>query len=355
MTLRLSDGPPGPPWNREPVGSLDRMTVHSELLEGNPLGDPASRPLYVYRPPGIGPGDAETRVPAVYVLQGFTGQLDAWLNRSPFETTFPERLDAMFAAGACPPAIVVMVDAWTSLGGSQFINSTSTGRYLDYLCDEVVPFVDAHYPTLADSDHRALTGKSSGGYGAMVVPMERPGVFGALNSHAGDSLFEVCYLPEFPRVARDLRDRFEGSIEVFHRELAAAGHFDYGRFGAVLEMWGYACCYSPDPDRPGSALLPFEIATGRLIDEVWARWLTHDPVRMVADHVSELQAMRAILLEAGRSDEYYLDLGAQAVSAELTRHGITNELELFEGRHGGISHRYPGAIARLIEAMAPSR
>ena len=49
-----------------------------------------------------------------------------------------ERLDAMFAAGDCPDAIVVFVDAWTSYGGSQFLNSTSTGRYLDYLCDEVV-------------------------------------------------------------------------------------------------------------------------------------------------------------------------------------------------------------------------
>ena len=49
-----------------------------------------------------------------------------------------ERLDAMFAAGDCPDAIVVFVDAWTAYGGSQFLNSTATGRYLDYLCDEIV-------------------------------------------------------------------------------------------------------------------------------------------------------------------------------------------------------------------------
>ena len=351
MTLRLSDGPPGAPWDRELSGALDRLTVHSEVLESNPLGDPARRPLYVYRPPGTAPGDAGTRLPVVYVLQGFTGQLDAWLSRSPFEPTFPERLDAMFAAGDCPPALVVMVDAWTSLGGSQFLNSTSTGRYLDYLCDEVVEFVDSHYPTLADADHRAITGKSSGGYGAMVVPMLRPGVFGALNSHAGDALFEVAYLPGFPRVARDLRDRFGGSIDSFQRELAAAGHFDYGRFGAVMETWGYACAYSPDPERPGAALLPFD-ATGRLIDEVWAQWLALDPVRMVSGHADTLRAMRAIQLEGGRSDEYFLDLGAEAVAAELQRHGIAYELELFDGRHGGIAYRYPGAIARLVRALS---
>src|SRR6202034_356078 len=107
---------------------------------------PAERPLYVYLPPGLAQrGDP---VPSVYVIQGFTGQLDMVVSRSAFEPTFVERLDAMFAAGECPDAVVVFVDAWTRRGGSQFLNSTSTGRYMDYLCDEVVPFVDERYPTL---------------------------------------------------------------------------------------------------------------------------------------------------------------------------------------------------------------
>jgi S-formylglutathione hydrolase FrmB len=348
MTLDLIDGSPGPPWERPLAGTLDRLTVQSEVLADNPLGDPALRPLYVYHPPGVTPAQP---VPAVYVIQGYTGQLDAWLSRSAFEPTFPERLDAMFASGGCPPVFVVMVDAWTSIGGSQFLNSAATGRYLDYLCDEVVPFVDRHYPTLPDADHRAITGKSSGGYGAMVVPMLRPGVFGALNSHSGDALFEVAYLPGFPRAARDLRDRFDGSLDVFRRQFAGADPFDYGHFGAVLEAYGYACAYSPDPGAPGGARLPFD-STGRLNDEVWARWLTHDPVRMVAEHADTLRGMRAILLEAGRGDEYFLDLGAEAMAAELTRHGIAHELELFDGRHGGIGYRYPPAIARLAAAIS---
>jgi enterochelin esterase-like enzyme len=354
MALRELTGPPGPPWERLAAGALDRMTVHSELLETNPLGDPAQRPLYVYRPPGVAAGTdgaGDRRLPAVYVIQGFTGQLDMWLGRSAFEPTFPERLDAMFASGECPPAIVVLVDAWTSRGGSQFLNSSSTGRYLDYLCDEVVPFVDARYPTRADRDHRGLTGKSSGGYGAMVVPMLRPDVFGALASHSGDALFEVAYLPGFPEAARLLRDRFDSSIAVMYERLAEAPAFDYGAFGPPLETYGYACVYSPDPARPGHARLPFETETGRLVDEVWAQWLAHDPVRMVAAHRDALRSMRRILLEAGRSDEYYLDLGATAMAAELSAHGIEHTLELFEGRHGGITWRYPGAIRELVLAL----
>ena len=96
----------------------------------------------------------------------------------------------------------MFVDCWTSLGGSQFLNSPGTGRYLDYLCDEVVAFVDERYPTLPAREHRGIAGKSSGGYGAMVAPMLRPDVFGALASHAGDALFEHCYLPDISHAAR---------------------------------------------------------------------------------------------------------------------------------------------------------
>ena len=142
-------------------------------------------------------------------------------------------VDELFASGECPPAHVVFVDAWTTYGGSQFLNSSGTGPYLDYLCDEVVPFVDARYPTLPGPEHRGLNGKSSGGYGAMVVPMLRPDVFGALASHAGDALFECCYLPNFPQLARKLRDDFDGSLERFWEELQASGP---ARHGALREL-----------------------------------------------------------------------------------------------------------------------
>ena len=350
VALRTVDGPPGPPWGRALHGALDELVVESDVLRDNPLGDSARRPLYVYRPPEVVSGAAED-VPVVYVIQGFTGQADMWLGRDAFEPTMIERTDALFAGGECPAAIVVFVDAWTSRGGSQFLNSTSTGRYLDYLCDEVVPFVDERYPVAPDRDHRGLAGKSSGGYGAMVVPMLRPDVFGALASHAGDALFECCYLREFPCVARDLRDHFDSSFEVFHRRLAEAEVFDWGRFGKPFEMYGYACVYTPDPGRPGEALLPFEIATGRLIDARWQRWLEWDPVRMAPLHGHALASMRRIYLDAGSSDEYYLDLGAQAFAAELEKLDVRHTLELFDGKHGGITYRYPGAIRELVLAL----
>jgi enterochelin esterase-like enzyme len=330
-------------------GTLDRLVVESDALATNPLGDPARRPLWVYRPPGV-ERDHPRPLPAIYVIQGYTGQLDMWLRRDPFEPTVIERFDALFAAGDTPDALLVFVDAWTRFGGSQFLNSSSTGNYLDYLCDEVVAFVDERYPTAADRDHRGLTGKSSGGYGAMTVPMLRPDVFGAFASHAGDALFEACYIPGFPKVARTLRDDYEGSWERFFAAFDAAGHID-PRFYGPIEMYGYAAAYSPDPAAPGRALLPFDL-DGRLVDDVWAQWLAKDPVRMAPERADALRSMRAVHLDAGRRDEYFLDLGAHAFAGELERLGVAHTLELFDGTHAGITWRYPLAVRALATALS---
>ena len=330
-------------------GRLDRLVVESDLLAGNPLNDPARRPLYVFVPATV--AASQDRFPSIYLIQGYTGQVDMWLDRAAFEPNMIERLDALFEDQGCPPAVVVFVDAWTSYGGSQFVNSVSTGPYMDYLCDEVVPFVDGRYPTIPDRDHRGITGKSSGGYGAMVVPMLRPDVFGAFASHAGDALFEACYLSDFANTARLLRDDFDGSYDVFFEAFRSAARFEQ-RFHDPLDAYAMAACYSPDEDHPGRALLPFEIDTARLVPEIWERWLAWDPVRIAPHRLEALGSMRRIYLDAGRSDEYNLDLGAQAFSKELTKGGVEHTLELFDGTHGGLQYRYPGAIRELVLALS---
>ncbi|TMK80688.1 MAG: enterochelin esterase, partial [Actinobacteria bacterium] len=202
------------PWSVELAGRMDEGTIESEVLKGNPLGDPHVRPISVYVPPGYD-DERDHRYPSVYVIQGYTGQVDMWHNRAAFRLNFPELADRLFAAGDAPPCILVWVDCWTSIGGSQFVDSPGTGRYHTYLCDEVVPWVDARYRTMASREHRGITGKSSGGYGAMVTPMLRPDLWGGFATHAGDALFEACYLPEFRVCARTLRKEYGGSYERF--------------------------------------------------------------------------------------------------------------------------------------------
>src|SRR5712691_3968968 len=273
------------PWSRDHAGRFAEHQLESAALRGNALGDPHVRPLWVYLPPTY-EAEPERRFPSVYLIQGHTGQLDMWRNRSAFRPTVTELVDRLFAEEGCPPALVVFVDAWTSYGGSQFLDSPAVGDYHTYLCDEIVPFVDGSYRTLADAAHRGIAGKSSGGYGAMVTPMLRPDLFGGLATHAGDSLYECCYIPDFPKAARALRD-YDGSIEKWWEDFRGRTAFTKESDDLLLMMLGVSACFSAEPD--GTPILPFDPHSGRLRDDVWARWLAWDPVRMVARYPDALR------------------------------------------------------------------
>ena len=339
------------PWSERPAGRFEELTFDSAALAGNPLGDPSERPLWVYLPPGY--DDApDRRFASVYVIQGLTGQLDMWRNRSAFRRNFPELADELFAAGEAPPCVIVWVDCWTSLGGSQFLDSPATGRYHTYLCDEVVAFVDERYRTLSAPEHRGIMGKSSGGYGAMVTPMLRPDLFGGLATHAGDALFEACYEPEMRDAARALRDDYDGSFERFWQDFRSRPAMSKGSDGVLLNLWCMAACYSAEED--GTVRLPCDPVTGRLDEQVWERWLRWDPVRMVPRHADALRGMRAIYIDAGKRDEWFLDLGAEAFRRALEQVGVTDvRFELFDGGHGGIEYRYPIALKHLAERLSP--
>jgi Putative esterase len=338
------------PWSYDLAGRFDEHAFESEVLKDNPLGDPHVRPLWVYVPPGYD-DEQDKRYPSIWVIQGLTGQVDAWRNRTPFRKNFPELVDEMFAEGGSPPAVLVFVDAWTSLGGSQFIDSPGTGRYHTYICDELVPWVDEHYRTLAGAEHRGITGKSSGGYGAMVNPMLRPDVFGGLATHAGDALFEMCYQPDFRKSVRSLRDHYEGSFDKFWEDFRSRPSFSKDSDYTLLNDWCMAACYSTDDD--GTVHLPYDTDTGELQPDVWERWLAWDPVRMVEGHAGALRSLKAIYIDAGKRDQYYLDLGAEAFRRRLEAIGVTDIFfELFDATHSAIEYRYPLAVKYLAERLS---
>ncbi len=319
------------PWSFETAGRFEEVVFESAVLKGNRLGDPFQRPLWIYLPPGY--DESEKRYPTIYMLQGFTGQLDMWRNRSPWRKNFPEMADELFARREAPPCILVWVDCWTSL------------------CDEIVPWVDAHYRTLARREHRGIAGKSSGGYGAMITPMLRPDLWGGLATHAGDALFETCYLPEFREAARILREQYGGSYEKFWQDFRERPALSKNSDNVLTNEWAMAACYSADED--GSIHLPFDTTTGALIPAIWERWLAWDPVRMVPAHAEGLRSMRAIYIDAGRFDQFYLDLGAEAFRQALDKIGRTDYFfELFPATHSAIEYRYPLSLKYLAERLS---
>ncbi|HEY3991564.1 MAG TPA: alpha/beta hydrolase-fold protein [Ktedonobacteraceae bacterium] len=338
------------PWSFEMAGRFEEVVFTSTVLKGNRLNDPFERPLWIYLPPGYD-DEPSKRYPTVYMIQGFTGQLDMWRNRTPLRKNFPELADELFAKGEAPPCILVWVDCWTSLGGSQFVDSPATGRYHTYLCDEIVPWIDAHYRTLPRREHRGIAGKSSGGYGAMITPMLRPDLWGGLATHAGDALFETCYVSEFREAVRHLREFYDGSYEQFWQNFHQRPAFSKSGDDVLTNEWAMAACYSADED--GTIHLPFDTTTGELLPDVWERWLAWDPVRMVPAHAESLRSMRAIYIDAGKYDQYYLDLGAEAFRQALEKIGKTDVFfELFNGTHSAIEYRYPLSLKYLAERLS---
>jgi len=338
------------PWEAPLAGRLDRHVISSELLRDNVLGDPSDRPLWVYTPPGYDEG-AE-RWPTVYMIQGYTGHVAMWANRMPYRQPFLETADAVFASGTAPGCVVVYVDAWTAYGGSQYVDSPGTGSYHSYLCDEVVPWVDAHYRTIPDRESRAIAGKSSGGFGAMITPMLRPDLFGAFATHAGDTLYELCYVHDFGPAARALRD-FDADIMAWWADFRSRPSFTNEADATLLGLLGCAAAFSARDD--GTPELPFDPRTGMIRPDVWQRWLDWDPVRMAAGYADALRSMRAIWIDAGTRDDYFLDLGATAFKAELDKIGVDPErvfFELFPATHAAIDYRYPMSLAWLAERLA---
>ncbi len=87
---------------------------------------------------------------------------------------------------------------------------------------------------------------------------------------------------------------------------------------------------------------------------MWQRWLDWDPVRMAPRFATELRSLRAVWLDAGTKDEWFLDLGMQAFAEELDAIGVPNvRAELFDATHGGIDYRYPLSLSYLARHLTP--
>ncbi len=330
------------------MGRWQELSLESGALRGNPLGDPFVRPLFVWTPPTY-EADPGRRFPAIYLLHAMTGQARAWFNVSPFAKSLPEQIDELGL-----DAIVVAVDGFTALGGAQWIDSPATGAYGAYLCDDVLGLVDSHFRTLPVAAHRGLAGKSSGGFGAMVWAILRPDLFGGLATHAGDALFEVTLAGEFAAAAQALRNLYGGSFERFWEDFRSGRPVLENRVDPLLQnVYATAAAFSPRAD--GSVELPFSLDTGELLPEPWQRWLDRDPVRLARLHPEALPGLKAIWIDAGRSDEYHLDLGATAFRAAVEAAGVAGErlhFELFDGGHRGLNRRFPFSLAFLAERLS---
>jgi enterochelin esterase family protein len=295
-------------------GRIQIETISSIVLKDNPLGDPRRREIPVYLPPSYGAARGR-RYPVLYYLPGFTGTARGAVNVSPWKENVIERFDRLIVEGKAHEAIVVVVDGFTAYGGSQYLNSTATGRYADFAVYEVVGYIDDKHATVRHPEGRAILGKSSGGFGALTLAMRHPEVFGHCVSHSGDMGFEAVYGPDMYKLATAL-GRYGGSLKRFCDEFLKSRTkegFDH----AAINVLAMSACYSPNAKSALGFDLPCDPRTGEPIPAVWKRWQAHDPVHAAATHAGALRRLKTLWFDAGTKDEFNLHLGARRFSDAL--------------------------------------
>ena len=326
-------------------GSIIFETFESRILKNNPLGDPYERDFPVYIPKSYFK-NVNKRFPVVYLISGFSGKGIMNLNINFLSENIHQRLDRLIESKKMKEMIVVMPDCITKYGGSQFINSTGTGRYEDYLMKEIIPYIDSRYRTIPESSSRAICGKSSGGYGAVILAMKHPDVFGIMCSTAGDMYFEYCYQPDFPKFITVIENYGKGSkgIAQFVKNEINSNQPKPKYFFNIINTIGMASCYSPDAGgfktKGYNFDLPFDLNTGELDKKVFDKWLKHDPIRLVDKYSSNLKKLKLIYLDAGIFDEYNLNIGARIFCNKLKKKKINYTHEEFKAGHMNITYRY---------------
>lgn len=323
-----------------------RVAIHSlesKILKNNPLGDPHVRDLTVYLPPGY----EETKTyPTLLAVVGFTGTGASLFNVDTLGENLQTRLDRLITSGKCEPLIVAAPDCFSRLGGNQYINSSAMGNYEDYLLEEILPFVNETYST----GNWGVFGKSSGGYGSIVLGMRHPEIFQALADHSGDANFELCYITDFSKALDAFKEA--GGPAQWLDAFWADDNRRRKKYMSPLTVIGMAGTYSPNPKSPHVGIdFPFDLETGEFDWEVWKRWQKWDPVRMVDEYADNLKKLKLIYVDCGNKDEFTLHWGSRALVKKIRDKGLEVFYEEFDDGHMAISYRYDTSLPMLAKAL----
>lgn len=312
-------------------GSYERVRVFGSSLEGNLLGETDSPHVSVYLPPGYAE-ETGRRYPVLYLLHGYTGTDESWFGD---DAAWDARAaaDRAMGSGAAEPMIIVMPNCYNRFGGCMYVNSATTGYWEDYVADDLVAYIDAHYRTIPERAARGLAGHSMGGYGALLIGMRRPEVFSALYSMSACCLDE--YAPSGGEQAAALED------------IESADDLDPG----ALRSFAVAAAWSPNPDNP-PFYLDLPTRDGEVVPEVAARFAANSPQAMLPSHASALRRMRAVTMDIGEQDGL---IGAnRTLSETMTRYGVEHTFETYEGDHvNRIAERFEQHVLPFFSRHLP--
>lgn len=330
-----------------PPSPLDQFDLDFENLKGNLLGDPSKRTVEVWWPADQKPKG----LPLLICLASYLNSgpsLTAWRL---FGETIPERLDRIYNEGTLLPFVVVFVDSFNRLGGTQFVNSPIMGNWVEALADELVPAIETKY-NCGGAGRRGLFGHSSGGFGALYNLAKRPDIWSAAASHAGDVGFDFVYRNDLPKTLRVL-STYDNDIKKFLNAFWAQEK-PKGEQISALMMLAMAASYDPSDHKgdPYGIRLPVTWDTCEFIPERWQKWLSYDPIHFVEEKADIFKAAHAVYIDCGRQDEYNMLYGSRRVSKILDHAGAAHRYEEFDGGHGTIGPRYETSLPFLLNALS---
>ena len=170
------------------AGTVVHTTMDSQALQ-------APYPMTVYIPDREpSPGSV---YPVVYLLHGSFGSENDWLANGNLKST----ADHLIASGQIPPVLIVMPgsQSWWLNG----YNEPAEHAFFE----DLIPYIEANYPTARTRTGRLVAGLSAGGYGATRFALKYPELFGA-----AAALSPATYVPLPPKNSSAHRHPGKGVI-----------------------------------------------------------------------------------------------------------------------------------------------
>jgi len=206
------------------------------------------RRAFVYTPPGY--DQSTERYPVLYLQHGWGEDETAWTNQGRANLI----MDNLIAEGKVRPFIIVMTYGMTNditPGAPGGLAAFDIRPFQTVLLDELIPYVDREFRTLADADHRAMAGLSLGGFETKLITTANVGTFGYIGLFSGGtfSVEDVANAPGFRDEVKLVFVSF-GSRELANRRTAPPGvpESDPAANAAALKASGFNSVFYVSPD-----------------------------------------------------------------------------------------------------------
>jgi S-formylglutathione hydrolase FrmB len=152
-------------------GTVITEHLTSTILKENRINLDVNRSIKIYLPPGY--ADSRKSYPVVYYCHNFFSNAEKLFE----DNNVADMLDRASANNVIGEFIFAAADFSSPTTGSLYENSPVSGRWLDFITKELVPFIDNKFRTLRHRDSRAVAGHFMGGRGALKLAMTHSELF----------------------------------------------------------------------------------------------------------------------------------------------------------------------------------